>query len=79
MKVRCTNQYDPREHEDYRIQRHIRYDASNEFVHYVQQPAARYPLSEGYSAHCKKNHSPQEVLEVILDRRQLSTQPGACM
>lgn len=58
MKVQGTNQYDPREHQDYRIQRHIRYDASNHFIHYNQQPAARYPLSESYSTHRKENHGP---------------------
>lgn len=66
-KVRGTNQYDPREHQNHSIQRHICYDAPNEFIHYIQQPAARYPLSEGDSAHCEENHGPQEVFEVILD------------
>lgn len=45
MKIQGTNQYDPREHQDYRIHGHIRYDASDNFVHYNQQPAVRHSLS----------------------------------
>jgi len=58
VEAQGTNQYDPGKHQDYRIQRHICYDASNDFVHYSQQPAARYSFSEGNSTHCKENYSP---------------------